>query len=133
MHAANFDDRSRLEHRRADQEEVPDGSQSIKIRSTINFTRIHDRFRRHVERRASERMNVAARLVDTVELAHEPEVEQLGNVGTPDLTAEHDVGRFDVAVNQPDGVCLGQRTRNLQKDVACARGRQWAIHLDELL
>src|SRR5690242_63079 len=106
MQTANLEHRPRFEYRRAHEEEVPHRSESVKIRSSVNCMGIHDGLRCHVKRSTRESVDVAARLVDAVELAHEPEVEQLGDIGAADLSAEHDVSRFDVAVNEPNGVRL---------------------------
>ena len=67
------------------------------------------------------------------ELLDQAEVEQLHHVALAALRAEHDVGRLDVAMDQADGVGLGQRAARHRQDAHHSAGRLRAVDLDDAL
>ena len=118
----------------AGQHEIGDGAQAVDVGATIGFSGVHDLFRGHVQRRAGDGPfpgEVGSFLVLT-KCLHETEIQELGDVVPAAAIGCHDVGRLDVAVHEPDFVCLLKGVAGLaqQIDHPCRRHR--AVSLDQL-
>ena len=68
-----------------------------------------------------------------LELLDQTEVEQLDDVTLAALRAQHDVGGLDVAMDQADGVGLGQRAADHRQDPHHSACRLRAVDRDDPL
>jgi hypothetical protein len=98
----------------------------------VHVLGVLDRLGGHVERCAGDR--AGGRQAGATLRVHRPgqaEIEDLDEVGHAAASVQQDVGRLDVAVDQADGMGLGQRAADLDQDVDDPALGLGAVALDE--
>ena len=111
---ANLDHRLTREDRPPGKQIVAKGSQRVNVAAGVDLVGLLDRFWGNVQRGPRDRpWRGQGDLFLRVDRLDESKVKQLDEIVEPAAMVEHDVGRLDVAVDQADAVCLGQRSADL--------------------
>ena len=108
-------------------------AERVDVGAAVDIRRIDDRLWCHVVGRAEDRVDVAHVERRLLTLLHEPEVEDLHDVGYTAAVGEHDVRGLDVTMDEADRVRLFERAAYLPEDVHHAGRRLRSVLLDEAL
>ncbi len=117
-------DQPPLEDGRSGQEEVGHGAEGVEVAPRVRRHPVLDRLRREVLRRPGEDVVARQAGVRSRDVLHEPEVDDLGEVGDAAYLCQQDVRGLDVAVDEADAVRLGQGLAHLDEDVHGAARRE---------
>ena len=104
----------------AGQQVITERAYRIKIAARIAVAGTGERLRRHEPRRAFDINMAGERTVFALAAAvftHEAEVQHLDAIRHATPVAEENISRFDVPVNQPQIMRLGQRIADLHEDM----------------
>ena len=120
--------------RRAGQQKIADRADRINIGANVDRVGMRNRLGRHVAGRPGQRVvRGEAVVLFAAERLHQAEVQNLDEVVDAAATGENQVGRLDVAVNQPAGMGFGQRAAQLPQQVHHAPLGQGAVFTHQVV